>query len=502
MKKLYCALAAAALAFSVNAADYYLIGGFNNWTLKDASVKFTEQTDGTYVLDFPGTLTSGFKINDGTWANDEANFGGSSMMTIGETYNLTVGGSSGNITLSENVANAHMVFNPAAATLLVTGQAQEASYKYDLWGDWEGTGSWSAISLTEKDGKWVSEPTTVTLCGFGIRKLDGDTGAQVDWLSSAGTTDVTVGTPMPLKVEGTNFTVPAGTYTFTVDINAMTILVANAGGEINPPVVGDKDLYLVGEPAGGWAMNPDYKFSQNGNVYTLELPNGLTGQWKVWDGTWDYSFGAGSDQPVSGVETDAWFNSSANFDTAFGGKTTIVFTLVEGSDVVGASIPSKITITAEYVVEHLPVEEWYVSVNGPFNEWLGEGVHPDADGVATVSGLALDGEGFKVKVWNGLTDNWYCNGSLLTLDTPAIIEGNSDNLMTVSGINEGTMYVVKFNALTNSLTVSEDIESAVEAIEVATEAPIYFNLQGVKVANPEHGIYVKVVNGVATKVVL
>lgn len=42
-------------------------------------------------------------------------------------------------------------------------------------------------------------------------------------------------------------------------------------------------------------------------------------------------------------------------------------------------------------------------------------------------------------------------------------------------------------------------ESAVSTIEVANEAPVYFNLQGVRVANPVKGIYVKVVNGKASK---
>ena len=57
---------AALTGFSSYAIDYYLIGGFNNWSLKQANCKFNDQGDGTYVLDYNGTLTSGFKINDGT----------------------------------------------------------------------------------------------------------------------------------------------------------------------------------------------------------------------------------------------------------------------------------------------------------------------------------------------------------------------------------------------------------------------------------------------------
>lgn len=498
MKKLYCALAAAALAFSANAADYYLIGGFNGWSLKQANCKFTDMGDGTYELNYDGTLISGFKINDGTWDNANANFGGSGTLQVGQVFNLTVGGSSGNINMSENVANPHLVFNPTAKTLLVTGQGQEVTYSYGLWGDFDGSGNWRAIDLTETDGKWVSAETTVAACSFGIKKLDAGTGSQIEWLSSAGAAAVTVGTAMDLQVEGTNFTIAAGKYTFTVDPEAMTLLVSGEGGGDDPipPTPGEKDLYLVGEMT-GWGKDAAYKMTQNGLVYTIELEEGLSGAWKIWDGTWDYNLGAtDTTEPASGVATNVTFNGS-NFNAAYSGKTTIELTLPSA----GAN-NGTLVVTYEGVVEPWPVEEWYVSVQGPFNEWKGEGQHPDAEGVATVSGLALNAEGFKVKVYNGLGDLWYCNGAELTLDTPATIEGNIDTLMTVAGLEEGKEYVVTYNVLTSQLTVKEDTNTAVEAVEVAAEAPVYFNLQGVKVANPANGIYVKVANGKATKVVL
>ncbi|MDE6258240.1 MAG: hypothetical protein K2M53_07675 [Muribaculaceae bacterium] len=268
-----------------------------------------------------------------------------------------------------------------------------------------------------------------------------------------------------------------------------------------PPVSEEKDLYLVGGFNGWTNGQEDYKFSREGNVYTLILEDGLTGEWKITDGTWDYNFGAGEDNKLSsGVEADAWFFSGNNFDGAFSGKTTIVFTLVEGSDVNGSSIPSKIVVTAEAVAEPDPIENWYVSVQGPFNEWLGEGVNPNAEGMAVISGLAIDAEGFKVKVWNGLKDAWYCNGEEIALGTPVVVEGNSDTLMTIADSTEGALYVVEFNVTTNEMKVSLDPKSGVESINVAGDAAVYFNLQGMKVENPENGIFVKVSNGKAVKV--
>jgi hypothetical protein len=42
--------------------------------------------------------------------------------------------------------------------------------------------------------------------------------------------------------------------------------------------------------------------------------------------------------------------------------------------------------------------------------------------------------------------------------------------------------------------------TGVETIETATEAPVYFNLQGVRVENPSNGIFIKVSGNKTTKV--
>ena len=53
-----------------------------------------------------------------------------------------------------------------------------------------------------------------------------------------------------------------------------------------------------------------------------------------------------------------------------------------------------------------------------------------------------------------------------------------------------------------SKTVRVDLSDGVENIEATEEEEIeYYNLQGVKVANPSNGVYIRVINGKATKVV-
>ena len=53
------------------------------------------------------------------------------------------------------------------------------------------------------------------------------------------------------------------------------------------------------------------------------------------------------------------------------------------------------------------------------------------------------------------------------------------------------------------MTVYYSDESGVESIFTVDDSEaVYYNLQGVKVANPERGIFVKVSNGKATKVLV
>lgn len=52
------------------------------------------------------------------------------------------------------------------------------------------------------------------------------------------------------------------------------------------------------------------------------------------------------------------------------------------------------------------------------------------------------------------------------------------------------------------VVTEKDTETGVEAIEAAEAGARYFNLQGAEVVNPEAGVYVKVLNGKATKVII
>lgn len=85
-------------------------------------------------------------------------------------------------------------------------------------------------------------------------------------------------------------------------------------------------------------------------------------------------------------------------------------------------------------------------------------------------------------------------------------EGTLDNT-TWNAPDSKTVESVKFgiskNSYINSVKVLYDVVSGVENIESEENvAPVYYNLQGVRVANPQNGLYIQVKGGKSSKVLV
>lgn len=66
----------------------------------------------------------------------------------------------------------------------------------------------------------------------------------------------------------------------------------------------------------------------------------------------------------------------------------------------------------------------------------------------------------------------------------------------------GAVSIFKENLQVYPISYAEHIESGINAIDAENGEAAYFNLQGVRVANPENGIFIRVQNGKAHKVVV
>lgn len=363
-------MAAALVSLSASATDYQLIGGFNSWNTTDESSKFTDKGDGTYVLEYKGTVTTGFKIKswEQKW-NDAENYGAptaDAVLKVGESFTLLNGTAGQNINTEGGLSltNPKFTFNPTALTLLVEAGTAEAVITYDIWGNFDGGTDWSGVALTETDGVWSASNVEFKAgAQFGIRELAD--GAQKTWIAATSAMTVTETTTVDMQVNGTKLKINAGTYDFSFNPTELKLAITkvNGGGGDEPdptPTPEYKDLYLVGAQF-GWSFEESevYKFERNENVYTITVNAGMTGEkWKIWDGTWDYNFGCGAEQPVAGVEYDTWFDGgNFTFTTEPNVKTVITFTYVKGSDVKEDGIPSKLLIDVPNSVENIEAVE-------------------------------------------------------------------------------------------------------------------------------------------------
>ncbi|MBD5257746.1 MAG: hypothetical protein HDS52_03535 [Barnesiella sp.] len=511
MKKFYFFLVALVLGvMSASAADYYLIGGFNNWTLKDSKAKFTASGANEYVLDFQGQLTSGFKINDGTWSNDNANFGaGAGALELGVPYTYAVGGSTGNINLAAGaIDNPHIVLNTANKTLTISGQEAEVVVSYDIWGNLPNASSaWASTELVENNGVWSANNVQVTAASdFGIRELTN--GAQTAWISAAATATISGNGTFSCMVEGTNFTITPGTYNLAFDPAAMTLTVTTNG---DVPVYSPETLYVIGDLIGTTThWNPSYgiALTKDGDKFTgvVDFETAFANDYgyfslctKLSSSSDDWSVGSrygatAADTEISSDETLPFVSGdlswmilpgSYNVTVDFAENTITVVKL--GEVVVGA--PETL-----YVIGDL---------RGDDNHWnpsYGVALTKDGDvfsGTIDIdtafandygyfsfcTELSADAEDWSVGTRYGATE---ADVEVESGEYYDFMRGET-SWKVLPGI-----YDITVDFGDNTIILSKKVDS-VANIEMGNDAaPVYYNLQGVRVDAPANGLYIVV----------
>lgn len=155
-----------------------------------------------------------------------------------------------------------------------------------------------------------------------------------------------------------------------------------------------------------------------------------------------------------------------------------------------------------------PAELYIVGYNG---EW--DPANPTVIPMTETAGvyeasLTFDNTEFKFSENKGSWDEF--NAKAICIANDATVElGQATPIWKYADTNckaaveTGKAYIVSIDLINNTITITEDPSSAVEGIEAveAVEA-VYYNLQGVKVANPENGIFIKVQGNKASKVLV
>ena len=493
MKKFFLALCAIIMGMAANAADYYLIGGFNDWTLKGEGCQFTAAEDGTYVLDYEGTLTSGFKINDGTWDQGAPNFGSNgSALKLGEPYVMTVGSDSKDIAIESTVANPHLVLNvsdPSNPVLTITSTEApvESVITYAIHGQIFGNPSWSTTEMTEaEDGTWTL--TADIVAGeFGIKKLDN--GTQIAWFAADGAAAVSVNTAMHAKVDGTNWTSTLeGKYTFVFDPAAMTLTIKGEETPVDPDPVDPVDpVYSYGIHGsvftGSWETREMTEAEDGTWTLTATLVAGEFGIMPLKDGQQDnYRWIAADGETTVSINTPmAAKENGSNWSSTLEGKYTFVFD------------PAAMTLTIkgeETPVDPDPVDPvdpvYSYGIHGSVftGSWETREMTEAEDGTWTLTATLVAGEFGIMPLKDGQQDNyrWIAadGETTVSINTPMAAKENGSNW---SSTLEGK-YTFVFDPAAMTLTIKGE-ESPVDPDPVDPVDPVYtYAIHGQIFGNP------------------
>lgn len=138
--------------------------------------------------------------------------------------------------------------------------------------------------------------------------------------------------------------------------------------------------------------------------------------------------------------------------------------------------------------------------------WDLNGFEINADGKNTLEKFENQNNCTVVGTWGHVQD--YCVAGIVEFEPKGALKGRiiANGLATCewaprSGVN---VYHDNLEKLTkNAIDYLAPNQSSVKGIEAAgVSAPVYYNIQGMKVANPTEGLYIKVEGGRAVKVVL
>ena len=541
MKKLYLLLMASVMMLAANAADVYLVGSEYGWAA-NAQFQFEEgDTPGVYVLDEGYPLMGQIKILvvDGgsqTWWGLTGD-----PVTKNGDYKLDSDGSAGNLAINGTCDDAKLTWNDNTGTLTIEGTWSENEYDtVYLVGDF-GSGYSTTIDthpLTLRAGSSNDWTGTYTLTAA-VSRIKMRAGNNIYATGINSDVAITLGQSYTASMEGDCFTLPAGTYdfSFVLDKNADTGVLTVTGEPVYPA-----NLYLATN--GGtdnWTFNTAMT-TQAPGIYTLSdyelkghfffTPVEGSTDWNVINGN---RYGPYSDgrAPVGGALMDLYPNNGASFliDNTDGSKYDIMVNLkdnkVEFTKIADPDAPV-VDITGPdhvYVIGTIAGAVWDPNAGTELTK------QPNTDqGWADYAGrievVAADGSSsgeiaittLKSSDWSQVNSHRWAtpsnDDSIDDVISPDLAPENRVKIALAPGdyksaLAPGDYYIhVYFTAdggapaFMTLKRIEEGNPLGVDSLETSEGETLYFNLQGLRVAEPQSGIFIRISGGKAAKVLI
>lgn len=267
------------------------------------------------------------------------------------------------------------------------------------------------------------------------------------------------------------------------------------------------DIWAMPGTYNGWSLENNL-FENAEGVLSMKVDQ-IKGDFKIvkytdevknWDNAWGVA--AAGDIVEANKEVALTFGgANANLPA---GKVlkNVTVTIVPGADN---------ALTIKFAPESIEDEQeaWYLVGETPL-EWNFNDVTlmtKAGDNVYTKTVAAATADKFTFKVdKNGAWSNCY----VLPEDVEAVELGQEYELVGPADSPNNMHIAADWTNVTVTVTIDGEKvkmvctagEDAIEAIEADNTPAIYFNLMGQRVANPENGVFVRVQNGKASKVIL
>lgn len=267
------------------------------------------------------------------------------------------------------------------------------------------------------------------------------------------------------------------------------------------------DIWAMPGTYNGWSLENNL-FEEVDGVLTQKIAE-IKGDFKVVKYTdevknWDIAWGVAAAGDIVEANKDVALTFKGANANLPAGKVlkNVTVTIVPGADN---------ALTIKFAPESIEDEQeaWYLVGEAPL-EWnfndntimtkAGDNVY-----TKTVDAATADKFTFKVDK-NGAWSNCY----VLPEGVEAVELGQEYELVGPADSPNNMHIAADWTNVTVTVTIDGEKvkmvctagEGAIEAIEADNTPAIYFNLMGQRVANPENGVFVRVQNGKATKVIL
>ena len=508
MKKFLLFAAGLAMTASAWAADdevWAVVGAYTtpDWNFEASTVLVGTGDELSCTIE---KLTSDFKIVEisSGWDNQ---YGTATPLQIGVPVVLdgkNGGNDPANIKFGDMIqaVNYALVkFNKVTHELVVEAEPEDVErgfpvlYATGSFCEWATPGTEGTVEATQSGGVYTVTFDLGTSGDVEFKLVGTGWSNQV-----GGGATITADEASPVLMSEANLkTTLTGTQTLTFNMNTMMMTFGD-------PSLTDNKTEIVAKWAvvgaySGWDFNKSTVFTGEGNNLSCTIDY-LTNDFKIVEisrGSWDTQYGTATPIEINTEYVLDGKNGGADpSNMSFAG----LIQAVNNATVKWNPATATFEIVANESDLVIAYPELYLT--GSFCDWNapGEGASVlgvEKDGIYTFTVNLGDAEKTEFKVAGPGWSNEMAGGVEITATEGVKVTKGGNNLFTTL-TGEQTL---TFNYEDMVMTFGDpSFATGVEGIEADEDAPaVYFNLQGIRVANPEHGIFIVKKAGKTSKVV-